>query len=225
MSLNKFRRLTTVKAKLTLFYVVMFMVTQLFCVTLIYLCQRHSVYSFAEKRAAVFANEFTYEYMMGEELVHLAGNIAPDQVDARMMKAILKEEPEFSPATVVVNQRGYTTVLGSVKGVVYGFTSPSGEPAAVTQSRHESRDGIGFLDEQFNGESYGEDVNHIYFLLLSPTGEVLAKSGFTNVDVGFFTGRKLPANRAKAVVKLRNRHEKVFAVYYRLFDGNILVFG
>lgn len=223
MSLNKGRPPISLKAKLTRLFVLLFMITQLLCVTVMFLIQRNSMYTYAKNRAKVFWTEFTYEYLTGEELTNLFASFSPDQVDPVMLKAMHREEPRFVPSIVIWNQLGLTTVIGAADNVVYRFTAPKGNPQAITKTRHDVADRVKYLNTRFNGESYGEDVNHYYFLVLSPENKVLAKSQFTDTAVDFFTRYRLPADQNRSKVKLRKGHSQIYTTYYRLFDGNILV--
>lgn len=224
MSSNK-SRLNTVKAKLTLFYVMMFMVTQLLCAMVIYFCQQHSVHSDAKKKVAIFSDEFTYEYMTGEELTSLRVRLPLDAVEKETMEALMKVDPDFIAESACVNPNGDTIVLGSAKGIVYGFTSPRNNPSSVSRKQFTVPDRIGLMNDEFNEESYGEDVNQIYFLLVSPHAEVLAKSGFTEVGSALFTEHKLKYGRKNQTLKLSFGREGILSEYRRLFDGNILVIG
>lgn len=223
MSLNEGRSPNSLKAKLTRLFVLLFMATQCLCVVVMFYIQRDSLYSFAKNRAKVFWTEFTYEYLTGEELTNLFASYSPDQVNRVMMKAILKEEPGFTPSIIIWNKLGHTTVIGAVGNVVYSFIAPDGNPEAVTKKRHDVADRVAYLNTRFNGESYGEDVNHYCFLVLSPEGKVLAKSRFTDTDVDLFTRYRIPANQSKGRVKLPHGRGQIYTTYYRMFDDNILV--
>ena len=223
MSLNKSPTPYSLKTKLTRLFVLLFMVTQFLCVSFMFWIQRDSMYSYAKDRARVFGTEFTYEYLTGEELTKLASVLSPDQADRLMMKAISREEPEFVPAIVLKNQSKQSLVIGAVSNVVYSFTAPNGDPQSITKKRCDVADRVAYLNSEFNEESYGEDVNHYYFLILSPEGTVLAKSGFNNTPVDFFTRYKLPLDKKKSKVKLYLGRIQIYTTYYRMFDGNILV--
>ncbi len=225
MSLNEGHRVGTLKGKLTRLYVALFMVTQMLCVTIIYLCQRHSVYSSIRKRMEIFCDEFTYEYMTGEEFTHLKGRQAPERVSRDMLDAVQAEEPGFIAETAYVDTTGNTTVLGSAAGLVHAFTSPPDAPSAITRLTYTVPDRVAAMDLEFNEESYGEDVNHIFFLLLAPDGTVLAKSGFTEVGVKLFTDGLPPPEWKNFTTRLANERGGILANYRRLFDGNILVVG
>lgn len=225
MSLNKASPLTTVKAKLTLFYVVLFMVTQFLCALVIYFCQQHSVLSNAKKKVAIFSDEFTHEYMTGEELTSARVHLPLDAVAKETMEAIVKFDPDFIAESACVNSNGDTLVLGSANGIVYGYTSKRDNPSAVSRKEYTVSDRIGLLNDEFNEESYGENVNQIYFLLVSPTGAVHAKSGFTEVGAALFTDYKLKHGRESQTVKLSYGREGILSEYRRLFDGNVLVIG
>ena len=225
MLLNNIRPAGTVKSKLTWLYVVLFMVTQLLCVAIIYLCQQHSVYSDARKKAAIFSDEFTYEYMTGAEFTYATERFSPNRIAPETLNAISGIMPGFVPETAYVDPQGDTTVLGSASGKVYAFTSSRTNAAAISRVAYNVPNRVALIDDEFNEESYGEDVNHIYFLLLSPEGKLLAKSGFNKVSVDLFLKYRLPPNLATATMKLAHEHDGIFASYHRLFDGNILVVG
>lgn len=223
MSLNEVRSPTSLKAKLTRLFVLLFMVTQCLCVSFMFLVQRDSMYAYAKNRARVFWTEFTYEYLTGEELTNLSASYSPDQADRAMMKAIASDEPDFIPSIVIWNQLGHSTILGSAGNVVYSFTAPKGNRQSITKKRHDVADRVAYLNTQFSEESYGEDVNHYYFLVLSPEGKALARSRFTDTNVDFFTHYRLPPDQKKSRVKLRLGSVPIYTTYYRMFDGNILV--
>lgn len=181
------------------------------------------MYSYAKDRAKVFWSEFTYEYLTGEELANLAAVLSPDQVDQTMLQAINRAEPKFVPMFAFRNQSGETRVTGVAGSVVHSFTAPNNNLQSLTRKRHDVADRVAYLNTQFNEESYGEDVNHYYFLVLSPEGKVLARSPFTNTTVDFFTHYTLPPDQKKSRVKLRLGRIQIYTTYYRMFDGNILV--
>ena len=225
MLLNKGYPVRTLKSKLAWFYVALFMVTQLLCMAVIYFCQQHSVYSDARKKAAIFSDEFTYEYMTGAEFSYATERFSPDRIDDSILSAVNQIMPGFMAETAYVDPLGDTTVLGVASGKVYAFTSSRTNATAISRVEYNVTNRVALMDSEFNEESYGEDVNHIYFLVLSPEGKLLAKSGFNEVSVDLFLKYKLPPHLATATLKLAHEHDGIFTHYHRLFDGNILVVG
>ncbi len=225
MSSNNVPQLGSLKSRLTVFYVGMFMITQLICMTVIYFCQQHSVYSDARKKALVFSREFTCEYMTGAEFSTRRELISLDRINNETMCAIRAAAPAFIPEMAYVDDSGDVAILGSSEGVVCGFSVSQENPSGVSRQTYDVPDRIALLNEEFNGESYGEDVNQVYFLLLSPDGRCLAKSGFNEVSVDLFTQFRIPADSGTATMKLAHEDGGIYVNYHRLFDGNILVIG
>ena len=225
MSSNKISHWGSLKSRLTVFYVGMFMITQLLCVTVIYFAQQHSVSSDARKKVHVFTREFTYEYMTGAEFSVNQEQISLDRMDQKILRKIHESEPNFVFEMATIDSMGDTTVLGSAGDIVCEFTALNGQPAKVSRKTYEVEDRIALMHDEFNEESYGEDVNEVYFLLLSPEGDCLAKSGFNAVGVDHFTTFRLPEDTTRENMRLAHEDGAIFASYHRLFDGNVLVIG
>ena len=225
MSSNKISHWGSLKSRLTVFYVGMFMITQLLCVTVIYFAQQQSVSSDARKKVHVFTREFTYEYMTGAEFSVNQEQISLDRMDQKILRKIHESEPNFVFEMATIDSMGDTTVLGSAGDIVCEFTALNGQPAKVSRKTYEVEDRIALMHDEFNEESYGEDVNEVYFLLLSPEGDCLAKSGFNAVGVDHFTTFRLPEDTTRENMRLAHEDGAIFASYHRLFDGNVLVIG
>ena len=133
MLLNKHRPVRTLKSKLAWLYVALFMVTQLLCMAVIYFCQQHSVYSDARKKAAIFSDEFTYEYMTGAEFSYATERFSPDRIDDSILSAVNQIMPGFMAETAYVDPLGDTTVLGVASGKVYAFTSSRTNATAISR--------------------------------------------------------------------------------------------
>lgn len=223
MSLNS-RRAGTLKSKLAQFYVIMFMMTQFLCVLVFFLCLRHSVYSQARKRSVIFIGEFTYEYMTGGEYTHDKGQLKTGRFDPGLLAAVRAKEPGFRPQLGYVTDQGALGVLGASKHGVFEFTMQT-DGSGLSRREYTVDDRIGLMNLEFNEESYGEDIDHIFFLLLSPQGGVLARSEFTSVDESLFTDRIPSMEGGDQTIRLPHERYGILTRYHWLHDGNILVIG
>ncbi len=223
MSSSDPRRTGSIRGKVSLLYSATFTATLLIGFIAVFLSQRYATNNSAIRKLDAFSREFTYEYMVGRELKQIDEVMAMRDVDSRLIAAIEKRSGEFKPEEVFVDTQGILTVLGSADGEVLTFAMPENDPAGLVVEVHEVEDRVAFLDHQFNEESYGEDVNHVYFMLISPDGKMLAKSGFTEIDGSFFSKHELPAPGEIHTLRLPYGDGRILAKYRGLYDGNVIM--
>ena len=223
MSSSDPRRTGSIRGKVSLLYSATFTATLLLGFIAVFLSQRYATNKSAMKKLDTFSREFTYEYMVGSELKHVDLVLTISDVDPSVTAVILERNAMFKPEEVFIDTQGFLNILGAADGEVLTFTMPKDDPRGLVVKSHEVEDRGAVLDHQFNEESYGEDVNHVYFMLISPDGKMLAKSGFTEIDGSFFTQHELPAPGEVHTYRLPYGDGRILAKYRGLYDGNVIM--
>jgi signal transduction histidine kinase len=218
----------TVRAKICGINVALILMAFLLSFTGIYFFQRDYLLDEMEEKITIFSNEFEYEYLTGDEEIPGAVVIQtqvvaiPDFAAA----AIHRRRPGASVvfACQSLNQAGENaiTAITEAGGMLFEFM--------ITPSRIDEReitaslsDRIASMNEEFNEESYGEDDQQVFFLLLSADGRMLAHSKLNSEELRFLAE---PVHlQAGKTWLTHHRHGKhtVMTLYKRLYDGNLLV--
>lgn len=229
MSWNKMATLfNTVRAKMCVINVALILVAFLLSLTGIYFFQRNYFLDEMKEKITIFSNEFEYEYLTGDEEIPGAVVIQTQTVSIPdfAATAIQRNSPD---ATVVfachsLSQTGEDaiTAIANIGGMLFEFM--------ITPSRIEKREltaslpeRIASMHEEFNEESYGEDDQQLFFLLLSSEGRILAHSRQDPDDLRFLTKPVRPQTDKTWLIRHHHGEHSVMALYKRFYDGNLLV--
>ncbi len=229
MSWNKLATLfDTVRAKMCGINVALILMSFLLSFTGIYFFQRNYLLNEMEDKITTFSNEFEYEYLTGDEeipgavVIHTQTVAIPDFAAV----AIQRHRPGATVtfACQSLNQAGENaiTAIAESDGLLFEFTiTPSRiEERELTASSSER---IANMHEEFNEESYGEDDQQLFFLLLSADGEMLAHSRQQPEELRFLVEPVQPQAGKTWLTRHRHGDYTVMALYKRLYDGNLLV--
>ncbi len=229
MSWNKLKTLfNTVRAKMCGINVALILMAFLLSFNGIYFFQRNYLLNEMEEKITIFSNEFEYEYLTGDEEIPGAEVIHTQTVDIPDFAsiAIQRHRPEANVvfACQSLNQMGENTitVIAEADDLLFEFT--------ITPSRIEEREltaslseRIASMHEEFNEESYGEDDQQVFFLLMSADGEMLAHSRQSPDELRFLTEPVHVQSDKTWLTRHRQGNHSVMALYKRLYDGNLLV--
>ena len=126
------------------------------------------------------------------------------------------------------NEQPAYEVVGFLDGRSYKV-KVSGAGELLTVESATLKDRMQLLEDEFYAEAYSEGLNRIYFLLLSPRGEILAKS-----DTSYWPELKDASHRPLPKLKdgfqfkterIRKHRRDARILDKVLFDGNILEVG
>lgn len=220
--------LDTVRARMCGTNVALILAAFLLSFSGIYFFQRNYLFRALEEKIRVFSNEFEYEYLTGDEERSGAVVISwPDvPLPAFALAAVRRQHPQATCvfASESLSERGeqIVTVIAEAGGKLFEFR--------ITSSRLEERelvlgrpDRIANMQEEFTEESYGEGDKQMFFLLLSPGGEILAHSRQRPHEFRFLADHVHPRVRKTWLVRRRYGEHTAMALYKRLYDGNIMV--
>ncbi|MFA6930346.1 MAG: ATP-binding protein [Lentisphaeria bacterium] len=218
----------TVRAKMCGINVALILVAFLLSFIGIYFFQRNYLLGAMEEKITIFSNEFEYEYLTGDEE-------APGTVVIQTQAVAI---PDFAAVAISRHRQGMVyifaceslnatgdraiTVIAEDDGQLFEFmiTPNRLQEREITASLQER---IASMREEFTEESYGEGDQQVFFLLLSPNGQILAHSRQNPEELRFLAD---PIDsRAGKTWLSRRRHgdHSVMALYKRLYDGNLLV--
>lgn len=218
----------TVRAKICGINAALILVAFLLSFTGIYFFQRDYLLGEMEEKISIFSNEFEYEYLTGDEAIQGAAVIQTQVVNIPKFAAtaIDRHRPGaqvvYACQSLSLSGEDTITAIAEANGELFEFMiSPSriGERELTASSQER----IACLNEEFNEESYGEDDQKVFFLLLSPDGQILAHSR-QKPDELRFLAEPVHSRTAKTWLT-RHRHgdHTVMALYKRLYDGKLLV--
>lgn len=218
----------TVRAKMCGINVALILVAFLLSFTGIYFFQRNYLLGAMVEKITLFSNEFEYEYLTGDEEIQGVVVIQTETVAIPDFAtiAINRHRPGLVPvfAGESLNTTGERaiTVIAEADGQLFEFM--------ITPTRLQEREiaasppeRIAWMKEEFTEEGYGEGDKQMFFLLLSPDGQILAHSRQNPEELRFLTDH-IHSRAAKTWLARRQYGDhSVMALYKRLYDGNLLV--
>ncbi len=222
------RFLKSVKFRITFYFAVTFAAASLLCFLIVVFHQYRVQRSELRQRLVFFQNEFFIDYLTGGGVRYTCRLLDRSVFRGKAAEQTARRLGTFEPLLVFTDsspEKRYT-VYGSSAGRIYAVTvERNGESVSVREIPPAAR--IAALNEEFNGESYGEGTNRIFFLLLSGDRKVLVRSPFSASVVYGFLERESLSHSAPAfweeMVHCRNRD--ILTMNRRLPDGNVLVTG
>ncbi len=207
----------TVKFRITFYFALTFACASLLCFLIVLFYQYSVQRSDIRERLEHFQKEFRITYLTAGEFKHpcrpLSLKSLPKTVELQHLKPIL---------AYYRNTPDKYTVIAGGDGKIYALTV-NGEKnlCEIPQSAR-----IAAMNNEFNGESYGEGTNRIFFLLLDKSGKVLTRSPFSERVVrGFQKQEKLFSNLRSWEEMVHRRNRDILTLNSRMPDGNILVTG
>ncbi len=218
----------TVRAKVCGINVALILVAFLLSFAGIYFFQRDYLLGEMEEKITIFSNEFEYEYLTGDEEI-------PGAVVIQTQAVAI---PDFAAVAIQRHRPGVTVVFACLSMSQTGENAITAIAEAggllfeymVTPSRIEEREltaslpaRIASMNEEFNEESYGEDDQQVFFLLLSADGRMLAHSRQNPDELRFLAKPVHPQAGKTWLTRHRHGEHTVMALYKRLYDGNLLV--
>lgn len=218
----------TVRAKMCGINVAIILVTFLLSFSGIYFFQRRYLLNEMEEKVTIFSNEFEYEYLTGDEeipdvaVIQTQTIALPDYAAATIQKHFPGAKLVFACHSLnQIGEKAVTAIVDTKLGLFEFMISPKRiEKRELTASLPER---IASMHKEFNEESYGENDQQFFFLLLSSNGEILAHSR-QNPDALFFLSDLTQAHTDKTwFIRQRHGEHSVMALYKRLYDGNFLV--
>lgn len=219
----------TVKSKIALGYALIFAASTCFCFAAVYLYLRAGLYHAVDQKLLIFAQEFEYEYLTGHEFPPASAALNLDQVPPDVFTAVGQKIAGWKPLFAAYDgnrNRGRYLLIGTAGNRLQEFIVrwPS---LTIAMRPLALADRAAIMNHEFNSESYGEGVNQIFFLLLSENGKVLARSGFRERLLPFFTGQNFAKHRDKSrwLTTHPGKCAPIRVLNQRLIDGNILVIG
>lgn len=222
------RFLKSVKFRITFYFAATFAAASLLCFLIVVFHQYRVQRSEHRQRLVYFLEEFFKDYLTGGGVRNTRSVISGTVFRGGAAEQTKQRLGGFVPLRVFSDsspEEGYTA-YGAAKGKIYAVTvHGNGESVAIREIPLAER--IAALNEEFNGESYGEGTNRIFFLLISDRRTVLVRSPFSASVVHGFLERESLSRSAPEVweemVHCRNRD--ILTLNRRLPDGNVLVTG
>ncbi len=222
------RFLKSVKFRITFYFAATFAAASLLCFLIVVFHQYRVQRSEHRQRLVYFLEEFFKDYLTGGGVRNTRSVISGTVFRGAAAEQTKKRLGGFVPLRVFSDrspEEGYTA-YGAAGGKIYAVTvRGNGESVAIREIPLAER--IAALNEEFNGESYGEGTNRIFFLLISDRRKVLVRSPFSASVVHGFLERESLSRSAPEVweemVHCRNRD--ILTLNRRLPDGNVLVTG
>lgn len=216
----------SVKFRITFYFALTFSCASLLCFLIVIFYQYGIQRSEIRKRLEYFQNEFQIEYLTAGEFKHTYQSIRLDRLSKESVAKAARRIGGFTPMLAFYEHTpDEYTMIGSSAGKIYAVSvnKPDG---AVTVREIPPAARIAAMNEEFNGESYGEGTNRIFFLLLSRDGRVLTRSPFSErVVYGFQKQKRLSSGLINWEEMVRRRNRDILTLNHRMPDGNILVTG
>lgn len=219
--------LSTVKCRIAVGYALLFALSFGVVFTTVYFYWRLSHLETMDRKLSVFLNEFAYEYLTGREFDTTFGAVPFKRVPEAALRIIEQKIDGFSPLSAFrnVGDEQQFTLLGTQGGRLcrlrLNLADESFEAEIMKHAGH-----AGFLQKEFNSETYGEGRGQTFFLLLSPEREVLASSPFAPQLLAFlreFDYR--PGQESVQYTIIRPGRHNLRLAYQRQYDGTILAIG
>lgn len=219
--------LSTVKCRIAVGYALLFALSFGVVFTTVYFYWRLSHLETMDRKLSVFLNEFAYEYLTGREFDTTFGAVPFKRVPEAALRIIERKIDGFSPLSAFrnVGDEQQFTLLGTQGGRLcrlrLNLADESFEAEIMKHAGH-----AGFLQKEFNSETYGEGRGQTFFLLLSPEREVLASSPFAPQLLAFlreFDYR--PGQESVQYTIIRPGRHNLRLAYQRQYDGTILAIG
>lgn len=217
----------TVRFKICVTYAGLLLSAALISFICVYFFQAKYTYGLIENKISVFCDEFNYKYLTLRDikLESIPCDIAslPPFVTAAL-KQYNENQSIIYSSEIRSDIKTFCVITCDNNENLTEFTIT---PFRLTQQPCESSQAkrILHLEEEFNEDSYGEEEDQVFFLLLAPDERLLAKSfippAVSQVLKDFTFTRKprdsfLTVNMDNASFKLKIR---------LLHDGNLLVIG
>ena len=233
MSLKpRLRFFHTVKFKVALCYATLFTVAAAATFFSVYWTLSSIMTSKADKELMAFSHELECSFLRGSDGGAEDEWLPLDKIPPQVLSAVklavdgikvheakiggANEQKQTYEVFGILDSRSYTVKV-----------SRAGELLAVESATLKER--IQRLEDEFYDESYSEGLNRIYFLLLSPQGEILAKSDTSYwPELKHATSRPIPKLKGGVQFKtepIRKRHRNARIIDKVLFDGNIIEVG
>ncbi len=200
--------------------------TMVCAMLLAYLSQRHFLLSSARKRLLNFSGEFLFEYVCQRE-EPAGGSLCPlQELPLACRQALQHHSPPIVPLMAYrVENMGeiYLAVLrqGLPSLVLYDEFSQQ----IVNISPSDSATALGYMDREFNEESYGQGVNKLFFLLMDEEGDIGARSAFHPRFMPSFVSLFSPAPPREGFHTLKHGEVTILLHVRKLYDGNYLLIG
>lgn len=221
----------TVKFKISLWYAALFMLASAATFFSVYWTLGSIMASKADKELLAFSNELEYLFMRGEDNDAKDAWITPDKIP-QQIASVVKQAVDgikiYQAKTGKRNGQVAYEVAGILDGISYNVkVSGTGELLAIEKATLKER--LQRLEDEFYAEAYSTGLNRVYFLLLSPQGEILARS-----DASYWPDLKDSRNRPVPKLengiqfkteRIRKHHRDARVLDRTLFDGNILEVG
>ena len=228
----------TLKFKLTLYYVLGFLVSLLLCFTVIYGVQRHFANKTVLQKLNFFGREFQYEYLAGHEFRSAHSFLETRHITPPCQQALQRALPDFTPLSVTLNPERNIEILGARNGEILKVVIAPDHAKIESVTPMTVEDRPAYMEYEFNEEAYGEDKNQFFFLLFSPEGKLLTRSPFHERFIPLFTHHNMELENADAPPAHRRKHEKlghietvrnqgvrIRVLRHTLFDDNVLYIG
>lgn len=211
----------TLKFRLTLYYAAGFLISLVCSFAAILLVQRHLLLKSIHQKINFFTNEFTYEYLAGHEFPHASQFLEPRELPAKTLAAFHAEHPGAKLQTCAANADRRIELVVTHGDETFELTFSADHSRIERTTPLHVPDRVAYLNHEFNEESYGEDFNNYFFLLLSPNGQLLARSPFTAA----FLQPLLGARPANGLLTLDTQGTRIRLRSRALHDGNTLLIG
>ena len=217
--------LHSVKFRITFFFAVTFACASMLCFAIAVIYQYRIQRSGIRQRLEYFQNEFFKEYLVAGAFKHTNRTIPLKRLSGESIAEAQRRISGFRPLLAFYEHSPeHYTMVGCANGRIYALpvngTTVTGQREIPLAAR------IAAMNEEFNGESYGEGTNRIFFLLLSADRRVLTRSPFSERMVrGFLNPESLPPDQERKEEMIHRRNRDVLTLFRRMPDGCILVTG
>jgi signal transduction histidine kinase len=213
----------TLRFKIAAQYTLFFTCLLLICFFGVYTYQRAYMYRTVERSLDSFMNEFTVEYLLGDEFVGAEQPIPLNAVPFSLIGEAQAQCRGFYPVYAMCEKDRRYIIYGCADGEIYIATSRA-PFSSVSVTRKHIADRVANIRYQFNSESYGEGANQIYFALCSCDGTVLAHSLIQEALLPSISDAAARFPKG-GETSFRIKHHSVWVKTSRLYDGNVLAIG
>jgi len=228
----------SLKHRLSLAYAVGFFVSLAVCFTSIYNVQRYYLLKAADKKLDYFVSEFHYEHLTADMFTPQHELLGVSHIPAAARASLKRDYPGMKILIAARNPEKRVEVVGAYGGEHLRLVFTDDKTAFDFAAPLPEADRVAHMHFEFNEESHGEGKNRFFFMLFSPSGELLTRSPFSPEYLKKFTeynNKRVADPRLAAPRPTRhitrgtpgfirnNNGARMRVVRFELYDGNILL--
>ncbi|OGV50251.1 MAG: hypothetical protein A2X49_15035 [Lentisphaerae bacterium GWF2_52_8] len=215
----------TMKFRVAIWYAALFIIAFAATFISVYYTLSSNMAKRLDKELLADSSELEAHYLPGADLADGEAWLPAGKVPAEISDAIAKTEFKLFKARR--NGDGSYQGIGIKAGKAYELSmAASGALEKQAEIPLEAR--LRRIENEFNSEAHAEGVNNIFFLMLSPEREILAKSPLESwPGIEKIAKEDIPLKDGVCfrTIRVKNHRERIRVMDVRFPDGRIIAIG